>query len=272
MAVCNCESSGVINLTIITALDAKIGDIPYRSGLRFNPAKRCLPGTRMAFLDFIVDWVNNPDLERVLVLFGLAGTGKSSIANEIAHCFDELDRLTSSCFFVRKEQSKTEAYHLFTNLAHDLADRYPLFKAALGEIIKDKTALRRNTRDYDTLFRRLILDPLRAVPIVGPILVIIDALDESGDTANEGGLHAFLANNLSALPSNFRVLITSRPEHAIESAFIGDTLSSIKIKYMNDSELAATTYDLCTRTKSAAGTRSNTLLILSRIRIFFSFR
>ena len=184
----------------MAAVDANIREIPYGDS-RFTLDRGCLPGTRVAFLNFILDWVNNPDSERILVFFGLAGTGKSFIAHEIARRFDEMDRLTSCCFFVRKEQSKTEAYHLFTNLAHDLVDRYPLFKAALGEIIKDKTSLRRSTRDYDTLFRRLFLDPLRDVPVVGPILVIIDALDESGDTANEGGLHTFLANNLSALPS-----------------------------------------------------------------------
>ena len=195
----------------------------------------------MAFVKFIVDWVNNPDSERILVLFGLAGTGKSSIAHEIARRFDEMDRLTSSCFFVRKEQSKTAAYHLFTNLAHSLADRYPLFKAALGSVIKDNTSLRRDTRDYGTLFRSLILEPLKDVPIIGPILVVIDALDESGDTARESGLHTFLANNLSALPSNLRVLITSRPEGGIKPAFLA--ADSVVIKDMDDPVLATTTHD-----------------------------
>ena len=185
--------------------------------------------------------MNNPDSERTLILFGLAGTGKSSIAHEIARRFDEMDRLTSSYFFVRKEQSKTEAYHLFTNLAHNLADRYPLFKAALGRVIKNNTSLRRDTRDYGTLFQRLILEPLKDVPIVGPILVIVDALDESGDTTRRAGLHRFLANNLPFLPSNFRVLITSRSEGDIKPAFL--TAESVVIKDMNDRVLATTTHD-----------------------------
>src|ERR1700676_1050611 len=109
-------------------------------------------GTRMAFLDFIVNWVNdpNPDSEtrnRCLVLFGQAGTGKSSIAHEIARLFHKMHRLTSSFIFVRrKEQSEPTAYHLFTTLARDLADRYPSFKTALGEVIKDNTALRVGAR------------------------------------------------------------------------------------------------------------------------------
>ncbi|KAH9051374.1 hypothetical protein EDB83DRAFT_1307890 [Lactarius deliciosus] len=166
-------------------VDAKISEIPYGTGSRFTPSKGCLPGTRTAFLDFIVKWVDGTASERSLVLFGQAGTGKSSIAHEIARRFDKMHRLTSSFIFLRKEQHKP--HHLITTLARDLADRYPSFKRALGAIIKDDTSLRvgPGTRDYDTLFESLILEPLKGLHIVGPVLVVIDALDESGDTAAE---------------------------------------------------------------------------------------
>ncbi len=234
---------GVIDLIIAIELDAKIREIPYGTGSRFTPDKGCLTGTRTAFLDFIVNWVNDPASERSLILFGQAGTGKSSIAHEIARRFDKVHRLTSSFIFLRKEQSKREAYHLFTTLARDLSDRYPSFKTALGSVVKDNSSLRTGTRDYSTLFESLILEPLKDLHIVGPILVVIDALDESGDVTGQSGLHTFLPKALSKLPSNFRVLITSRPEHDIESAFVGDRFANIKIKYMKDSELAATTHD-----------------------------
>jgi hypothetical protein len=226
---------------IITELDATIREIPYGAGSRFTPDKGCLTGTRTAFLDFIIDWANDPTSERCLILFGQAGTGKSSIAHEIARRFNTMHRLTSSFIFLRKEQSKREAYQLFTSLARDLADRYPSFKAALGAAVKDNTSLRVGTRDYETLFQSLILEPLKDLRIVGPIIVIIDALDESGDVIRENGLHRFLVKALSKLPSNFRVLITSRPEHAIESAFVGVESTGIKVKYMSDSNLAART-------------------------------
>ncbi len=225
----------VIDLIIVIELDAKIREIPYGTGSRFTPDKGCLRGTRTAFLDFIVNWVNDPASERSLVLFGRAGTGKSSIAHEIARRFDKMHRLTSSFVFLRKEQSKP--YHLFTTLARDLSDRYPSFKTALGRVVKDNSSLRVGTRDYGTLFESLILEPLKDLHIVGPILVVIDALDESG----ENGLRTFLANALSKLPSHFRVLITSRSEHDIESVFVG--APSVRIKHMDDLELAAKTHD-----------------------------
>ncbi len=230
-----------MDLIIVIDLDAKIREIPYGTGSRFTPNKGCLSGTRTAFLDFIVNWVNDPASERSLVLFGQAGTGKSSIAHEIARCFDKLHRLTSSFIFLRKEQSKREVYHLFTTLARDLSDRYPSFKTALGRVIKDNPSLRVGTRDYDTLFQSLILEPLKDLHIVGPILVVIDALDENGDAIGRTGLHTFLAKNLIRLPSNFRVFITSRPEDGIESAFVG--AESVKIKYMDDPVLASMVHD-----------------------------
>jgi hypothetical protein len=222
---------------VVLELDAKIREIPYGVNSRFSPDKGCLMGTRVAFLDFIINWVNNPASERGLVLFGQAGTGKSSIAHETARLLDKMHRLTSSFIFLRREQSERKAYHLFTTLARDLADRYLSFKIALGKVVKDNTALRVGTRDYHTLFESLILEPLKDLHIVGPILVVIDALDESGDTTGRIGLHAFLAENLKRLPSNFRVLITSRPEYAIVSALA--RAPSVKIKYMT--ELAAET-------------------------------
>ncbi len=196
-------------------------------------------GTRTAYLDFIVNWVNDPASERCLVLFGQAGTGKSSIAHEIARRFDKMHRLTSSFIFLRKGQHKPD--HLFTTLVRDLSDRYPSFKTALGRVIKDNSSLRIGTRDYDTLFESLILGPLKGLHIVGPVLVVIDALDESGDAAGRIGLHSFLAKNLIRLPSNFRVLVTSRPEDGIEYALVG--APSIRTRRMNDSELATKTHD-----------------------------
>ena len=238
--VCSLDTVRVIDLTIAIEIDAKIREIPYGTGLRFIPEKGCLAGTRTAFLDFIVNWVNNPTSERCLVLFGQAGTGKSSIAHEVARRFNNMHRLTSFFIFLRKEQSKRDAYHLFTTLARDLSDRYPSFKIALGRIVKDNASLRVGTRDYETLFQSLILDPLNGLHIVGPILVVIDALDESGNATGRTGLHTFLANNVIRLPSNFRILLTSRPEDGIERVLVG--APSVTIRYMTDSELATTTH------------------------------
>jgi NACHT domain len=220
-----------------TELGAIIRELPHKGGWRFGDDKRCLPGTREDFLDYIVDWVNNPESERALVLLGQAGTGKSSIAHEIARRFEN-NRLGSYIAFLRKEQSKDEAYKLFTTLARDLSDRYPVFKLALGGVIKDNSSLR-GTRDYRMLFERLLLEPLKNLQLGDPILIVIDGLDESGDAIGTNGLHTFLAQHLFDLPSKFRILVTSRPENGIEPAFANAL--SVDTLYMDDAKLAAKT-------------------------------
>ena len=211
--------------------------MPYTGGWPFGDEKRCLQGTREDFLDYIVKWVENPESERALVILGQAGTGKSSIAHEIARRFQK-KCLGSYFAFLRKEQSKDKTYQLFTTLACDLSDRNPAFKLALGRVIKNDSSLR-NTRDYRTLFEGLLLEPLKIVQLSDPILIVIDGLDESGDAIGNKGLHTFLAQHLSELPSNFRILITSRPENGIESAFAN--VSSTHILSMDDAQLAAKT-------------------------------
>ena len=183
--------------------------------------------------------MNNPDSKRGLVLFGQAGTGKSSIVYEIARRFRAMNRLTSYFIFLRAEQSRREDYLFFTTLVHDLSSRYPSFKTALGKVIMDNKRLR-TAQDYHTLFEYLLLQPLRDVHIIGPILIIIDALDESGDATDMNGLHSFLANRLAELPMNVRILITSRPDVGIMRSF-PDTSMTFQILYMDDSEHAAKT-------------------------------
>ena len=222
---------------VLTELSAIIRELPYKGGWRYGDEKRCLPGTREDFLHFIVKWVENPKSQRGLVLLGQAGTGKSSIAHEVARRFDG-KCLGSYSAFLRKEQSKDEAYMLFTTIARDLSDRIPAYKHTLGEVIKDKSSLR-GTRDYRTLFECLLVEPLKNLPLPGPILIVIDALDESGDTVGKNGLHSFLAEHLVELPSEFRILVTSRSEHGIELAFV--EASSINTLYMDDAELALKT-------------------------------
>jgi AAA ATPase domain len=211
--------------------------LPYKGGWRFGDEKRCLPGTREDFLNHIVKWIKDPKSNRGLVLLGQAGTGKSSIAHEIARRFDD-NGLGSYFSFLRKEGSKEEAYQLFTTLARDLSDRYPAFKHALGGVIKDKSSLR-GARDYRTIFECLLLEPLKNLSLPGPILIIIDGLDESGDATGNFGLHTFLAQHLADLPSEFRILITSRPEDGVKPAFA--KASSIDTIYMNDPNLASKT-------------------------------
>jgi hypothetical protein len=101
-------------------------------------------------------------------------------------------------------------------LARELSDRHATFNFALGRVVKDDPSLR-SSRDYRTLFERLLLERLRNLnqPLPGPILIVIDSLDESGDAVGKNGLHTFHARRFVDLPLALRILVTSRPEDGI---------------------------------------------------------
>ena len=93
---------------------------------------------------------------------------------------------------------------------------------------------------------RRFLDPFyethsKACTLLDLLSFVIDALDESGDATGRKRLHRFLADHISELPSNFRIIITSRSESDIVNAFNG--ISAVRIPYTNDTELAAQTDD-----------------------------
>lgn len=176
----------------------------------------------------IMEWANDPEpaSSMNLILFGQAGTGKSTIAHEVARRFHDMGRLTTSYFFDKQSTFKRESYRFFATLARDLCSRCPAYKVALGKSIDNNPDVI-YAQDYSTLFDLLLRDPLENVYFVGPVFIVIDALDESEDVTagapyignNDTHFHTFLAKRLSELPSNFRILITSRPEPEILRAF-----------------------------------------------------
>ncbi|PPQ89185.1 hypothetical protein CVT25_001153 [Psilocybe cyanescens] len=227
-------------------LDAKMNDLPYKSGWRSNSTvdkNGCLPGTRTDFLEYIINWVDDPSSKTVLTLFGQAGTGKSTIAHEIALRFQLEDRLGSYFSFSRNEKSKLEDHHLFTTIIHDLANRYPVFKTVVGELIRDNKPLRA-TEAFNSLFYTLLSGPLQEVDVDIPILIVIDALDESANAMGRKGLAAFLAQSLGRLPSKFRVLMTSRLDGDIKNWFANADKNLCEILEMDDSKLARTEDDI----------------------------
>lgn len=238
-----CRHSHHIYQCICTDVKAQLREL-CAVGTKFHPEKGCLPQTRVKFIDAIMEWVNDPDpaSPMVLMLFGQAGTGKSTIAHEVARRFHDMERLSTSYFFVRGSTSKRESYRFFATLARDLCRRIPAYKAALVESIHNNPELDiENTQDYPTLFNVLLRSPLQNVRFFGPIFIVIDALDESEDVTNINYVgsncthfHTFLAEHLSELPSNFRILITSRPEEEIWRAFSGHPSSSFTYMWMDD--------------------------------------
>ena len=213
------------------AEDSDLNSIPYVGGAGLDTRKICLEGTRHEILDEITSWINNTEdnTSRIFWLHGEAGTGKSSIAHTIADRFKKLGRLGSCYCFDRNQMAEQRDKKIFTTIARDLADRDKQMRRELASAIHQDTSLK-HTTDILQQWRELIMKPAKkfSETMAGPILIMIDALDESGMAASRQHLLRLLAGKLdddesliTKLPPHIRILLTSRPSPDITNALIG---------------------------------------------------
>ena len=192
----------------------------------YDRGLQCLEGTRSDILHAVFEWMDNSASENIFWLNGPAGCGKSTIASTVAHMLDEstggvrklgLGTLAATFFCKRNDAQLNKPSLLIPTMAFRLAYAYPLLK---GPIIK---ALNDNPDIGDSpilnQFNKLIEEPLSTVASqnVTNVIIVIDALDECGDTSSRKALLRCF-EQASALPRWFRIFITSRPEDDIRAA------------------------------------------------------
>ena len=189
-----------------------------------NTKKKCLDGTRTQILNEIIDWISSTDTAapRIFWLHGQAGRGKSAIAHTIALQAQNL-RMLGSCFcFNRVRQHEELHMKLFPTIARDLADRDLRLRPLLAEVITNNHSLG-DTEDIAEQWQKFILEPLFQLQdsSTGNVVVVIDALDESGAEATRTTVLEVFATHGAKLPANVRILLTSRP-----LADIGEVLNT----------------------------------------------
>ena len=208
-------------------------DLAHVRGAGLNSSKACLEGTRRHTLDELIAWINKPDAHQVRFLLGGAGTGKSSVAHSIGVHFRELRRL--GCFFCFDSSFQRDRHPetVFSTIAHSLANWNPDFRRTLAEVLREQRELG-DSKDITVQWEGLIVQPLKRFPLVGPVLVVIDAFDEcaSADARSRRLLLKHLTEGSIDLPSNFRILITSRPEHDITRVLGSASDDHLRISHM----------------------------------------
>jgi ABC-type dipeptide/oligopeptide/nickel transport system ATPase component len=178
-----------------------------------------LEGTHYEILDEITTWINNTEdnMSHILWLHGEAGTGKSSIAHTIADHFKKLGRLGSCYCFNRNQMAEQRDKKIFTTIARDLADRDKQMQRELAGAIHQDTSLK-HTTDILQQWKELIMKSAKTFSetMAGPIVIVIDPLDESGMAASRQHLLHILAGKLdndesliTKLPPHIRILLTS---------------------------------------------------------------
>jgi len=235
----------LLNYGLAEDLDFK--GMIYVGGAGRDTSKRCLPGTREDILSEIKDWIDKTgeDVQQVFWLSGTAGKGKSAIAHTIANWFDERGG-PGACFcFDRTREAERRHERIFTTIARDLADRDPIMRRTLARAVLDDNELR-HTKDITRQWKKFILGPVDASQAIdAPVLMVIDALDETGDERSREEILRMLAGNLdpfsseiTKLPTNLRILVTSRPLNDIRDAL--NTASHVRHVSVDDTSHVST--------------------------------
>ncbi|TDL17497.1 hypothetical protein BD410DRAFT_831427 [Rickenella mellea] len=205
--------------------------IPRVEGAAYNSSQRdfrtgCLSGTRDYLLTIVHEWVQGRGSTPPLFwLNGLAGTGKTTIAHSIAEYYDERRQLGATFFFSRDQQDCRDTRQVFRTIAYQLGNAYSDVRVAIAKAIKDLNPLHSNSQ---TQLLNLIIEPLRSfsLPSSGPIVIILDALDESDDHTAAANIVELIATELSRAPLPLKFFVTSRPEKNLRSRFYKQTISS----------------------------------------------
>ena len=175
--------------------------------------------------------------QNVLWLYGVAGSGKSTISTTIAQYCHDIRRCGAFLFFNRNDPTNSDPAIVIRTLAHQLARFHPLIRDVISNRIEDRPEI--VTAPIRTQFDSLLREPLNALPALhsqGPIIIVLDALDECGDATSRKTLLKVLSTELMRLPLVFRVLITSRDEFDIH---ISLTRPNVALKELDITNMAA---------------------------------
>ena len=185
-------------------------DASYICGKR----QGCLKGTRKEVLWEIECWLNSKQGRRVFWLNGLAGTGKSTIAQTFAETSFADGKLGASFFCSRDFEDRSNLQMIFPTVAFQLAYRYPPFRKELLQVLRAHRDVVQES--LCTQMERLIVRPFKATGI--STLIIIDALDECKDGEPASAILSVLSRYMANIP-NVKFFITGRPEDRIRSGF-----------------------------------------------------
>ena len=185
-------------------------DASYLCGSR----QGCLKGTRKEVLWEIECWLNGKQNQRVFWLNGLAGTGKSTIAQTFAETSFADGKLGASFFCSRDFEDRSNLKMIFPTLAFQLAYRYPLFRKQLLQVLRAHRDV--GQESLCSQMEKLIVGPLKATQI--STLIIIDALDECKDEEPASAILSILSRYMVKIP-NVKFFITGRPETRIRAGF-----------------------------------------------------
>ena len=165
-------------------------------------------------LNEIESWAKDFNKSPVFWLNGLAGTGKSTIAQTIAERLFAEGRLGASLFCSRDFEDRSNLNSIFPTLAFQLAQKYPEFRSHFVSILRSNPDVVHES--LSSQMQKLIAEPLRKTGI--STVIVIDALDECKDDEPSSVILSVLGRFFQeSLKTKF--FVTGRPEPRIRTGF-----------------------------------------------------
>jgi WD40 repeat protein len=185
----------------------KLGKCDF-SGVRRSLNNKFLPGTRQWLFDKLSSWLTDKNSDStVMILTAGPGVGKSVFAAEVCRMYAEQGQLAACHFCQYNKSDYRNPRMIIESLASNMCESVKGFKAKLHDQLQ-----RSHSREtLSDAFRVLINDPLYALKEREPMLLVIDALDESA-VAGKSEFLELISEEFPKLPQWIKILITSRPE------------------------------------------------------------
>ena len=183
------------------------GDIEYHAHL-FQE------GTREWIFKKVDDWLDDKSSpNRVMVISGAAGMGKSVISAVICKRMQDAGRLSGSHFcqhnYARYRNPQLMLQSLACHLSHALTEYN---NALVEQLSRNLGPVELNCMGVEELFALLFKEPLSKILDPGRnILMVIDGLDES-EYQGRNELLDVIANQFCKLPQWIRFFVTTRTE------------------------------------------------------------
>lgn len=227
-------SSGLSGTNLRVDFRAALKSILDPAEIRWTGRPTCHPLTRTDIRCSISEWIVDPNASQVLWIVGPVGAGKSTLATTMANMYTKTGRLGAFVFFNRDVDKQSNPDDFIPTLAYELAKFHKGISEKIADATRDHGHIAQDT--FDQQFQYLIHEPLEnavsedaLLASQGPIVVVIDALDECKDKqGSRKKLLKILATKTTSLPRVVRIIITSRPEPDIEAAFCSQHIKHIR--------------------------------------------
>ena len=190
----------------------KLAKVDTERVIQYHSAKY-QDGTRLLIFEKIKLWLDDLSSEnRVMVISGDAGMGKSVIAAVVCQRMQHAGRLSGSHFCQHNKERYRNPKVMLQSLACQLCDVLPEYKRELVKRLFRNLGVDMNSLEVQELFEFLFEEPLCSVGDPGRnLLLVIDGLDES-EYKGRNELLDVIAYHFCTLPAWVRFCVTARPE------------------------------------------------------------